>query len=132
MCIFKYLALLRSQGRPSACLARSAARITRFDDGIKSCTQDFHFQCQSKIKAKRKSVKIINLLRIFSVLFFKKKNFELFCFNCLVPKPGFEKRKKYNAQQLQQKLLFPIALSSPQKIERLRNVLTAVFYLPLF
>ena len=30
----------------------------------------------------------------FSLYFcFKKKDFELFCFNCLVPKPGFEKRK---------------------------------------
>ena len=41
---------------------------------------------------------------------------ELFCFNCLVPKPGFEKRKKYNAQQLQQKLLFPIALFLHKKL----------------
>ena len=35
VCIFLYLALLRSRGRPSACLARSAARINRhFGNGF--------------------------------------------------------------------------------------------------
>ena len=72
MCIFIYLALLRSRGRPSACLARSAARIISLLNEAYSVWRKLLFCTSFSHNSSRKKAKSIyfHLLATYVVYIF--------------------------------------------------------------